>query len=1534
MTTIPGFTVYASGVQYVEFSCADDDVACIIRAGELADIQDVVYADNSQPNGTPINPSFLPPLLSSNIAACDTTEGCTMIGYDFIQEKAELGSASSYIVSTEATSSTDQAVLYKMSGASIAYIIVTNPGSGYQFDSPPPVTVGLPTAGVACVTATATATLTNGSVTSLTLSKPGGGYTQGAPTVQVTSGSARITATVNSLFQVSGFTIVDGGSGYTDAPGIVITPPPTVNATQAIAHANISRAGLVSNIVMTVQGSGYITPPDIVIGPPTRGGQQATAVAIITSIPVLDTPPGYTYNVLPLTGTPISPQTTQKNDDTCAALCDANAQCKGFNYDPYLYTCKLFGSTDVQVGPKYVASSSESSYISEKWVDTVEPDSQLGVIKTAPSGADPPGVDFSNEGAYCPSMPQCNSDITQIVSSGGIQSFSTSDIQSCSSCPIRGFDRATMTVTNEIGTATTATTLDDAISKLKYSTNPNATPPSPLPPGLYTITKWSSSESMIPTQDIYYSGNGIVNTYNGVLGQNVYFDEGDTGDWVIDNSCAEDFRYKNHYYPGYTYANDTYKVTDKVFLTPVDYVSNGYVLMTSQGFLSTRDTGSVSQHVDYTDDFKTAVCDDGLWTYVLQNISVTCPGGGNSKTPLMMWSGGEYQDGMPCTAITKDVSPKYSERYNNAIFTLTPKPSAFNDFWRPYIKTNGYIHDSSGTYYSIALGAPNLSTLTLRLDAGPGLPASHGGSDQLVLTFSTSMTTQLAPDDIFIIPGVSGPCTVMSVDDKVVTVECALNGAPNIIVAGTDIQPVLMKRPFSTLYYNLLFTWYNYLYTMTPYTETYLLDMCSLGPEMTDPYADLGLFRTVSMSSATTFGVTPTVIDDPVIISSLSNLVPGLKAVEYSIDSQNPTFISVTFSVTTATVTLTSTQQTWFPSWTLDRLLSGQVRIDQFELETTNGCDPGYGEVTIGHHKYCEACAAGTYSEGGFTTCNPCTSQNYCPQGATNNTTKCAAGYYCSTPASQIQCPAGSFCPEGSTGSIECDSVNFGPTTKTTTLSADIPARTGNQTTLSLSLTDTTYALPFYVMTIPGIVGSMNVITSTMVNMFTPQPNSRIASGTPVTIQTKALSCPVGSFYVSRCPEGFRCPQSSQTLECDEGQYCNDPDDGLGVFIGARCPANQYYLPLNLDTVQSTLYGQANTDGSHCYTCPPGATVNSSQTGCVCPNAPDKVWSSQKAECISNCPPGSSPPANDDNGACTQCPAGKYSDISGDAQCFDCPTNFVSTSTADRVGCTCTTTRHDGTILTNGTTTFVPRLQRCKVTCNDGYAAFYSECLSNTVPAVADHRSYVSATQVPKTWVPAFFYNECPKGCTNFDGGGCSIYGTYIPCNYGYICSYPGPGGEGPFYDNYNGVNLTNAYGSPSCVTEWNYVCPIGMFVPDDVIRGDGTTDMTKCADCSGGGTRIGNRCYICQDTDIKKTYNGTQYQLYENTPTASGTSGVCKILDTAHLQALSPSPWGNDGALDNLPANCTSITDPKCQLPLAIVTLLQTTRLAAEAIR
>ena len=356
------------------------------------------------------------------------------------------------------------------------------------------------------------------------------------------------------------------------------------------------------------------------------------------------------------------------------------------------------------------------------------------------------------------------------------------------------------------------------------------------------------------------------------------------------------------------------------------------------------------------------------------------------------------------------------------------------------------------------------------------------------------------------------------------------------------------------------------------------------------------------------------------------------------------------------------------------------------------------------------------------------------------------------------------------------------------------------------------------------------------------------------------------------------------------------------------------------------MYGQANTDGSHCYTCPPGATVNSSQTGCVCPNAPDKVWSSQKAECISNCPPGSSPPANDDNGACTQCPAGKYSDISGDAQCFDCPTNFVSTSTADRVGCTCTTTRHDGTILTNGTTTFVPRLQRCKVTCNDGYSAFYSECLSNTVPAVTIP---LNCTNIGPDCYPQvdatvnIRYTLTHYATARGGTGTATVQEGYVyKCTSEYTLDTTGL----TYYVNptdsiTNWWAMDNNLGTKKCTANTR-TCP-----PCFALNASGACvfDPAKVNDPS---------CYNCQAADINKTYNGTQYQLYENTPTASGTSGVCKILDTAHLQALSPSPWGNDGALDNLPANCTSITDPTCHLPSAIMTLLQTTRLAAEAIR
>ena len=79
------------------------------------------------------------------------------------------------------------------------------------------------------ITATASATISGGAVTGLSIGTQGNGYTA-APTVIITGGmgrGARATATVSGG-KVTGLTLVAGGSHYTSAPTVSIFPPDSV----------------------------------------------------------------------------------------------------------------------------------------------------------------------------------------------------------------------------------------------------------------------------------------------------------------------------------------------------------------------------------------------------------------------------------------------------------------------------------------------------------------------------------------------------------------------------------------------------------------------------------------------------------------------------------------------------------------------------------------------------------------------------------------------------------------------------------------------------------------------------------------------------------------------------------------------------------------------------------------------------------------------------------------------------------------------------------------------------------------------------------------------------------------------------------------------------------------------------------------------------------------------------------------------------------------------------------------------------------
>ena len=207
----------------------------------------------------------------------------------------------------------------------------TNPnaGSGTGYSVPPAVIISPPTActipgtqTLPCVAATATATVSGGQVTGVTLVNPGAGYTEvpqvtfvsggtimatsvtnagsgysatNPPLVTVTGGGgsgAVITANVSAAGTITGLTVVNAGLGYSTSPTVTIAPPSPVVAAVAGTPTLLTLPGsLDPTIPVTSGGSGYLTAPTVTLGAPPAVtapllGTPVVTNGVVTSIPI------------------------------------------------------------------------------------------------------------------------------------------------------------------------------------------------------------------------------------------------------------------------------------------------------------------------------------------------------------------------------------------------------------------------------------------------------------------------------------------------------------------------------------------------------------------------------------------------------------------------------------------------------------------------------------------------------------------------------------------------------------------------------------------------------------------------------------------------------------------------------------------------------------------------------------------------------------------------------------------------------------------------------------------------------------------------------------------------------------------------------------------------------------------------------------------------------------------------------------------------------------------------------------------------
>lgn len=190
-------------------------------------------------------------------------------------------------------------------------ITVTNGGSGYT--SAPTVVIADGSGGEG-TGAVATASVSNGVVTGVTVVKTGYNYT--SPQISFTGGNgsgAAATATTKDAIDVGGdaaeastsigtssvtsINVYEAGSGYTSPPVITIADPESVGGETATATSNINKSSI-SSIKITSAGRGYTNPTIVITTASGDTGSGAAATAeyndgVITAIIVDDGGNGY-----------------------------------------------------------------------------------------------------------------------------------------------------------------------------------------------------------------------------------------------------------------------------------------------------------------------------------------------------------------------------------------------------------------------------------------------------------------------------------------------------------------------------------------------------------------------------------------------------------------------------------------------------------------------------------------------------------------------------------------------------------------------------------------------------------------------------------------------------------------------------------------------------------------------------------------------------------------------------------------------------------------------------------------------------------------------------------------------------------------------------------------------------------------------------------------------------------------------------------------------------------------------------------------
>jgi hypothetical protein len=546
-------------------------------------------------------------------------------------------------------------------------------------------------------------------------------------------------------------------------------------------------------------------------------------------------------------------------------------------------------------------------------------------------------------------------------------------------------------------------------------------------------------------------------------------------------------------------------------------------------------------------------------------------------------------------------------------------------------------------------------------------------------------------------------------------------------------------------------------------------------------------------------------------------------------------------------------------SWVYTACPTGSYGITaagQSESHACKYCEPGYYCPSTGTTKATRtACPAGAY----------------CPMGSTTPT-YCPAGYYSANPSQQsigtcIVCPAGTYCINaGSTAPVACPAYYYCPEGTSDYITYPCPGGTFSETTgrwLSSQCTNCTEGY------------------------FCPGDNS-------------PQPCPAGRWNqyqgidsmhdCDRCSPGYACPSTGMTettsVPCGAGYYC---PAGTSAATQYGCPAGRYSDSTTLTSKESCTLTEAGyttvaassssnrvpclaghycpigTAGGADVDCPAGKYLSATQSTQLadCTQCPERYYCiGGGATTTGDCPAGHYCPAGTTTATQYPCPAGFYSSVTGLAGALECTDAKEGWYAIE--GSTTATKCPAGRYTSVNNTEYYEAVSGAAIVCNECTAGSY--CPEGCTAPIACGVGYYSNVSVEVCSI-------CPLG-------------NYCGSNTSTLAQITGSGGSWDNTADLAGIcfpgTLCDELGYSRRPELTNDACPTGYYCPA------GTTAAIPCAAGTYNPNTGGQNASACLTTDAgyysvaaSTAKNGLCYPGYYCPEKSSGPMAAACLAGT-----------------------------------------------------